>query len=128
MKRVKKPKKKNQKHNVSEKQLQRIKNKVTDDVTKKALLLFLSAASDEIGLTDEQACDIFRRANRYGEYMDDHIVRIQKLQETMARSKGYIGDPDDPNLIPCNKNCESCICCIEVAEDGSREHVEIGRY
>ena len=67
MKRVKKPKKKNQKHNVSEKQLQRIKNKVTDDVTKKALLLFLSAASDEIGLTDEQACDIFRRANRYGD-------------------------------------------------------------
>lgn len=88
MKRVKKPKKKNQKHNVSEKQLQRIKNKVTDDVTKKALLLFLSAASDEIGLTDEQACDIFIRANRYGEYMDDHIVRIQQLQETIEKGTG----------------------------------------
>lgn len=48
--------------------------------------------------------------------------------EPMARSKGYIEDSDNPNLIPCNKNCESCICCIEVAEDGSREHVEIGRY
>lgn len=88
MKRVKKPKKKSQKHNVSEKQLQRIKNKVTDDVTKKALILFLSAASDEIGLTDEQACDIFRRANRYGEYMDDHIVRIQQLQETIEKGTG----------------------------------------
>ena len=44
MKRVKKTKKKQQKYNVSEKQLQRIKSKVTDDVTKKALLLFLSAA------------------------------------------------------------------------------------
>lgn len=47
--------------------------------------------------------------------------------EPMARSKGYIGDSDNPNLIPCNKNCESCICCIEVAEDGSRKHVEMGR-
>ena len=68
--------------------MQRIKSKVTDDVTKKALLLFLSAASDEIGLTDEQACDIFRRANRYGEYMDDHIVRIQQLQETIEKGTG----------------------------------------
>lgn len=88
MKRVKKTKKKQQKYNVSEKQLQRIKSKVTDDVTKKALLLFLSAASDEIGLTDEQTCDIFRRANRYGEYMDDHIVRIQQLQETIEKGTG----------------------------------------
>ena len=88
MKRVKKTKKKQQKYNVSEKQLQRIKNKVIDDVTKKALLLFLSAASDEIGLTDEQACDIFRRANRYGKYMDDHIVRIQQLQETIEKGTG----------------------------------------
>ena len=88
MKRVKKPKKKNQKHNVSEKQLQRIKNKVTDDVTKKALLLFLSAASDEIGLTDEQACDIFRRANRYGEYIDKHLAKIQQLQETIEKGTG----------------------------------------
>ena len=88
MKRVKKTKKKQQKYNVSEKQLQRIKSKVTDDVTKKALLLFLSAASDEIVLTDEQECDIFRRANRYGEYMDDHIVRIQQLQETIEKGTG----------------------------------------
>ena len=59
MKRVKKPKKKNQKRKVSEKQLQRIKSKVTDDVVKKALLLFLAAAVDEIGLTDDQVCAIF---------------------------------------------------------------------
>lgn len=48
----------------------------------------IGAASDEIGLTDEQACDIFRRANRYGEYMDDHIVRIQQLQETIEKGTG----------------------------------------
>lgn len=46
--------------------------------------------------------------------------------EPMARSKGYIGK-DNPNLIPCNKNCKDCICCIEIAEDGSRKHVEMGR-
>ncbi len=48
--------------------------------------------------------------------------------ELMARSKGYIRDSDDPNLIPCNKNCESCICCIEIDEDGNRKHVETGRH
>ena len=48
--------------------------------------------------------------------------------EPMARSKGYIGDLDDPNLISCNKKCENCICCIEIAEDGSRKHIETGKY
>lgn len=88
MKRVKKPKKKQQKYNVSEKQLQRIKSKVTDDVTKKALLLFLSAAADEIGLSDEQVCAIFKRANRYGGYIDEHLMRIKQLQETVEKGTG----------------------------------------
>ncbi len=77
MKRVKKPKKKNQKRNVSEKQLQRIKNKVTDDVTK-----------DEIGLTDDQVCAIFKRANLYGGYLDEHLVKIKLVQETVEKGTG----------------------------------------
>ena len=88
MKRANKPKQRGQKYLVSEKQLERIKSKVTNDVTKKALLLFLAAAADEIGLMDEQACDIFRRANRYGEYIDKHLAKIQQLQETIEKGTG----------------------------------------
>ena len=88
MKRAKKPKKRNQKHNVSEKQLERIKSKVTNDVIQKALLLFLAAAADEVGLTDEQCCKIYKTANRYGGYIDKHLARIQQLQETIEKGTG----------------------------------------
>ena len=40
MKRANKPKQRGQKYLVSEKQLERIKSKVANDVTEKALLLF----------------------------------------------------------------------------------------
>ena len=94
MKRAKKPKQRGQKYLVSEKQLERIKSKVTDDVTKKALLLFLAAAADEIGLTDEigqtdeQVCNVFETANRYGRYIDEHLAKIQQLQETIEKGTG----------------------------------------
>ena len=52
---------------------------------------------------------------------------ITNSAEEVVFISGKIEDSDNPNLIPCNKNCESCICCIEVAEDGSRSHVEVGR-
>lgn len=27
-------------------------------------------------------------------------------------------------LIPCNKNCSSCIACIIVRPDGTKEHLD----
>ena len=87
MKRVKKPKSK-QKYIVSDKQLQKVKEKVTEDVTKKALLLFLAAAADEIGLTDEQVCKVFKTANRYAEYIDTHLVKIKQVQEVVEKGTG----------------------------------------
>ena len=87
MKRVKKPKSK-QKHIVSDKQLQKVKEKVTEDVTKKALLLFLAAAADEMELSDEQVCKIFERANRYAEYIDTHLVKIKQVQEVVEKGTG----------------------------------------
>lgn len=65
MKRVKKPKTKDPKYTLSEKQIQKVKNKVTDEIVKKTLLLFLSATVDEVGLTDDQVCAIWKTANRY---------------------------------------------------------------
>lgn len=82
MKRAKKPKQRGQTYLVSEKQLERIKSKVTDDVTKKALLLFLAAAADE------QVCNVFETANRYGRYIDEHLAKIQQLQETIEKGTG----------------------------------------
>lgn len=64
MKRVKKPKTKDPKYTLSEKQIQKVKNKVTDEIVKKTLLLFLSATVDEVGLTDDQVCAIWKTANR----------------------------------------------------------------
>lgn len=87
MKRVKKPKSK-QKYIVSDKQLQKVKEKVTEDVTKKALLLFLAAAADEMELSDEQVCKIFERANRYAEYIDAHLVKIKQVQEVVEKGTG----------------------------------------
>lgn len=88
MKRANKPKQRGQKYLVSEKQLERIKSKVTNDATNKALLLFLAAAADEIGLTDEQVCNVFETANRYGRYIDEHLVKIRQLQETIEKGTG----------------------------------------
>lgn len=88
MKRAKKPKTKDPKYTLSEKQMQKVKNKVTDEIIKKTLLLFLSAAVDEVGLTDDQVCAIWKTANRYGEYIDQHLVKIQLVQETIEKGTG----------------------------------------
>lgn len=88
MKRAKKAKGRSQKYNVSEKQMQRIKQKLSRELTEKALLIFLAAAVDEIGLTDEQVCAIFKRANLYGGYLDDHIVKVKVVQETIEKGTG----------------------------------------
>jgi len=51
--------------------------------------------------------------------MNQKVIIKRECDETMARKKKM--------LRGCSKECRSYICCIEVDQDGQREHVSIGR-
>lgn len=84
MKRVKTPKKSH--IQITPKELERIKREVTKSATDKATLLVLCATADEIGLSDEQLCDIMERVNRYAGYIDEHVVKLRDVQKSLENN------------------------------------------
>ena len=90
---MKKAKAKNtasKKYYVSEKQLERIKQKVTKDVTDKVCLLFMVAAIDEVNLDEETVCKLMKRVSQYSKYLDEHLVRMEDVRKSIENSTGIV--------------------------------------
>lgn len=51
--------------------------------------------------------------------MENKIVTRRECDAAMARKKRMYSW--------CNKNCKTCVCCIETDQYGNREHTDIGR-
>lgn len=68
------------KYYLSDKQLDKIKNKIATDATAKAILLTLSATSDEIGIGADDIANIAVRVERYAAYLDEHLVSINAMR------------------------------------------------
>lgn len=66
-------------------ELARIKQECTEDAVEKACLLILTAAADELGLTDEQACNVMVRCERYANYIEQHQARMDDLSEALLK-------------------------------------------
>ena len=84
MKRVKKPKQKTITLKAGE--LAKIKQQCTEDAVEKACLLILTAAADELKLTDDQACKVMVRCERYANYIEDHKARMDDLSEALLKA------------------------------------------
>lgn len=88
MKRAKPKNAASKKYYVSEKQLNRIKEKVTKDVTDKVCLLFLVAAVDEVNLDEEGVCKLMERISRYAKHLDNHLVKMEDVRKSIEKSTG----------------------------------------
>ena len=82
MKRAKKPRQ--ERLSLSRDELKSMCNKQVE----KAFLLMATAASDELGLTDDELTAIAERSSRYAEYIEDHVVRLHEVSEILEKNTG----------------------------------------
>jgi hypothetical protein len=88
---MKKAKAKNtasKKYYVSEKQLERIKQKVTKDVTDKVCLLFMVAVIDELKIDEDGVCKLMQRISRYTKNFDEHLFKMEDVRRSIENSTG----------------------------------------
>lgn len=83
-----KPKKKRPTITISASKLELIKYEVTKDATDRACLILLAAAADELKLSEKQIEDIMVRTDRYARHVDDHIVRMQDIKNSIEKNTG----------------------------------------
>lgn len=89
MKRTKKKKQGvSRKYWLSDKQLNRIKHELSEEIVTKVGMLYCLALADK-GWTDEdQIADLFETVSRYAQYVDDKIVKLREVQEIIERKTG----------------------------------------
>lgn len=90
---MKKAKAKNtasKKYYISEKQLERVKQKVSKDVTDKVCLLFMVAVVDELKLDEDGVCNLMERISRYTKHIDEHLVKMEDLRKSIEKSTGIV--------------------------------------
>lgn len=88
MKRAKAKNTASKKYYISEKQLERIKQKVTKEVTDKVCLLFLVAAMDEFKLDEDALCRLMELVSRYTKYIDDKLVKMEEVRQIIEKNTG----------------------------------------
>lgn len=86
MKRVKKPKKKQ--ITMTRTEVDKLKNRVSYEVTDRVTLLILAAVVDEVGINDTQICNIAKRTNRYSDYIKEHYVHMEDIRKTIEKGTG----------------------------------------
>lgn len=69
-------------------QITKMKSDIVDEAMEKALLIFLSALHDEYGFGEKRLCKVLETANRYGEYLDDHLITIREVQKIIEKNTG----------------------------------------
>lgn len=88
MKRVKTKPKKQKKIMVSPTEL----NKIKRDIERKAIdmmwLVMLAAMVDELDLNEDQLCNVAMRTERYSDYIEDHIVKMEDIRKTIEKKTG----------------------------------------
>ena len=75
------------KYTLSDKQLKKIKADVTAETVKKTGLLYLVALAEK-GWSEDEIAELFETVTRYAQYIDDHTVKINQVQEIIERKTG----------------------------------------
>jgi hypothetical protein len=88
MKRTKKKKQGvSRKYWLSDKQLNRIKYELSEEIVTKVGMLYCLALADK-GWTDDDIADLFETVSRYTKYIDDKIVRLREVQKMIEDKTG----------------------------------------
>lgn len=78
----------NKKYYLSEKQLDKVKRQITKEATAKAMLLCVAAMAEHLQLTDEQICSTAVNIDRWADFMDQKILRINEVSEIIKNKTG----------------------------------------
>ena len=81
-----KPKQK--KISLTETQLKNARQDITTDAVSRVYLLFMLAAKDELGLTDNQMCSLTERFNDYAGRTDEMTVSMEEVKEIIEKNVG----------------------------------------
>lgn len=74
---------------LSEKQLEKAKKDVTEEVVTKTGMLYCMALAEK-GWTDDDIADLFENVSRYTRYIDDKIVSLRQVQRMLEDKTGII--------------------------------------
>lgn len=85
--RAKKKRNSGDKFIVSEKQLNKIKEEISAEVVTKTGMLYLAALAER-GWDEDQIIELFETIQRYAQYIDEHLVRIRDVQQTIETRTG----------------------------------------
>ena len=88
MKRAKAKNTASKKYYISEKQLERVKQKVSKDVTDKVCLLFMVAVIDEFKIDEDGVCKLMQRISRYTKNFDEHLFKMEDVRKSIEKSTG----------------------------------------
>lgn len=88
MKRAKIKNPDSKKYYISEKQLARIKDKVSKEITDKVCLLFLVAAVDEMQIDEEDVYKLMQRISRYAKHLDEHLIKMEDMRKSIENNTG----------------------------------------
>ena len=90
MKRVKKktPAERTKKYHISDKQLERIKMEVAEEVNRKSCLLCIAAMADHLNLNEDEICETAEVITRWAEYLDKKILSINEVSEIIEKKTG----------------------------------------
>lgn len=88
MKRAKKQKSSTRKkYTLSDKQLLKVKEQVTNEAVTMTGMLYLAALAEK-GWTEDQIVEMFDTISRYVKYIDDNVVKIKHVQEVIEKHTG----------------------------------------
>ena len=90
MKRAKAKNSASKKYYISEKQLERIKKKVSKEITDKACLLFLVAVIDEFDIDEDGVCKLMERISRYANNFEQHLFKMEDVRKSIEKSTGIV--------------------------------------
>lgn len=85
--RAKKKRNSGDKFIVSEKQLNKIKEELSAEAVTKTGMLYLAALAER-GWDEDQIVELFETIQRYAQYIDDHLIRIRDVQQTIETRTG----------------------------------------
>lgn len=85
--RAKKKRNSGDKFLVSEKQLNKIKEELSAEAVTKTGMLYLAALAER-GWNEDQIVELFETIQRYAQYIDDHLIRIRDVQQTIETRTG----------------------------------------
>jgi hypothetical protein len=76
------------KYHISDKQLERIKMEVAEEVNRKSCLLCIAAMADHLELTEDQICETAEVITRWASYLDQKVLSINEVAEIIEKKTG----------------------------------------